>query len=546
VIDSGGFGVVCRAYDEKLHRFVALKFHRIQSDVMAEMTTIEARAAARTTCPNIIQIHDVVSERRTRVLVMEWIDGWNLAKFVRKNGPISVPNVAQIAISVCRALDVIHRNQHVHRDIKPGNVMLSRSGEVKVTDFGLANLPEEWFKPTSKTPESDSGLQSIVGTRGYAAPEQIKNAGDVDGRADLYSLAMMIFHLVTGEQPPPSDAAAGHDTAFPSAPSWETRFKQAVASDPSSRRDRRVLEKLVISMASSEPSDRPSTPADVIAQLESIALNADLKQLASQVRNSNGSDGHVRPVLWHRRLAVSAIGLVALFAGWMLVTSLRGLDPLAPNPMAPAEGRKFGHTRKGSIPDADLFGVWRVVDLTEGLVDFPMQLDGRDVSMEVFLNGSLAFLLVDDRLAAWGTTHRKGMPGPNKKKQDQFRWQMKPKGRLLGGAIDLTKGKLLLSLQEDPSEKEMLDSEFKAKPGRVLISMDRHQSLAELRKQVAADGQMITSDLTSNGRDWLMKNVVQGQFRNGVTPQDATHRVNKNRRTGRVVSPAVFGWKQAK
>ncbi len=194
-------GTVYRANDIELEETVALKVLKpeLGSPAFIERFRREVKLARRVTHPNVARMYDIGDHDGTRFLTMEFIDGHSLTEILRRNVRMPVPRVLDIATHVCAGLSAAHRAGVVHRDLKPDNVMIARDGRVVITDFGIA-----------REPLGDAGkhtLGGIVGTPAYMAPEQIEARPDIDGRADIYALGVMLFELLTGELPWKGDSA---------------------------------------------------------------------------------------------------------------------------------------------------------------------------------------------------------------------------------------------------------------------------------------------------------------------------------------------------
>ncbi|MCX7626211.1 MAG: molecular chaperone DnaK [Candidatus Sumerlaeaceae bacterium] len=195
-INRGSMGVIYRARDKVLDEIVALKV--LNDYLAAEPTALErfkreARAAKRLSHPNIVRIHDMYEVGPKKLLSMEYIKGRDVKALLREKGTFSCEEVVNIALGVCEALAYAHQQHIVHRDIKPANIMITESGTVKVTDFGIAKIT------TAGADVTRSGSQ-IIGTPLYMAPEQIKG-GDIDARADIYSLGVTMYEMISGRPP---------------------------------------------------------------------------------------------------------------------------------------------------------------------------------------------------------------------------------------------------------------------------------------------------------------------------------------------------------
>jgi hypothetical protein len=198
LLGRGGMGVVYRARHKALDREVALKVlpERVASDrSFAERFQREARALAKLQHPNIVAVHDFGLTDGLFWLVMEFVDGANIRQAMRA-GQIGPKEALAIVPQICDALQYAHEHGVVHRDIKPENVLLDKSGHVKVADFGLVKLMEHGAADPTLT-----GAGQVMGTPHYMAPEQWEKPTTVDHRADIYSLGVVFYEMLTGELP---------------------------------------------------------------------------------------------------------------------------------------------------------------------------------------------------------------------------------------------------------------------------------------------------------------------------------------------------------
>jgi serine/threonine protein kinase len=210
LLGQGGMGAVYKARQTKLDRLVALKIlppEVARDPAFAERFTREARSLARLNHPNIVTVHDFGDVDGLYYFTMEYVDGRNLRDFLQ-SGPLSAAQARAIVPQVCDALQYAHDEGVVHRDIKPENILVDRKGRVKIADFGLARLVG--LTPTYLTL---TGSHEVMGTLLYMAPEQMSRSHTVDHRADIYSLGVVLYEMVTGELPlgrfaPPSHKAA--------------------------------------------------------------------------------------------------------------------------------------------------------------------------------------------------------------------------------------------------------------------------------------------------------------------------------------------------
>ena len=276
---TGGFGAVCTCWDLRLQRRVAIKRMPIV-DAAATTTAEEALAEARTACmlahPNIVTVFDFESDGTYAYLVMEYVDGLNLAELLARveGGRLTLEECAHVLDSVTRALAYAHENLVLHLDIKPTNIMIDRRGVVKLADFGMATLA------------SAAGYGGARGgTVGYMPPEQIQGML-VDERADVFSLAVVMWQALTGQCPFAADSAAASLRKIERGPA------RPLAKD---RPDLSGEPALALAEAlSANPADRPADVRDLNDELLPFLGDprdgADsLRELVEQAEKDDGS-----------------------------------------------------------------------------------------------------------------------------------------------------------------------------------------------------------------------------------------------------------------
>ncbi|HWF23931.1 MAG TPA: protein kinase [Solirubrobacteraceae bacterium] len=192
----GGMSTVQLAFDERLQRYVAVKLlaeHLADDDSFVSRFRREALAAARLVHPNIVQVFDFGFDEASHqhFIVMEHVSGQSCAELLRDRGHLDVEQAVSIITQACRGLDYAHRNGVVHRDVKPGNLLVADTGVVKLADFGIARATDQ---------SSITQVGSVLGTAAYLAPEQARGE-EAGPRADIYSLGVVSYQLLSGRLP---------------------------------------------------------------------------------------------------------------------------------------------------------------------------------------------------------------------------------------------------------------------------------------------------------------------------------------------------------
>ena len=192
VVGTGGMSTVYRAKDERLKRFVAIKV--LKSDYSSDQNFVskfraEAQSSAGLTHPNIVSVYDVCEDDGRYFIVMELVEGITLKEYINLNGRLSMSQAIDFSIQIASGLEAAHEHHVIHRDIKPQNIIVSKSGNIKVTDFGIA-------KAATSTTMSTTGIGSVH----YISPEQARG-GYSDERSDIYSLGITMYEMVTGRVP---------------------------------------------------------------------------------------------------------------------------------------------------------------------------------------------------------------------------------------------------------------------------------------------------------------------------------------------------------
>lgn len=242
------------ARDQALDRPVAVKilFPEYATDpAFVERFRREAQAAANLSHPNIVGVYDWGSESGTYYIVMEYVEGQSLAEVVRDAGPLHPRRAAEIIFEVAGALGFAHQRGVVHRDVKPGNVLISTSGAAKVADFGIA-------RALSSPVDDLTQAGSVMGTATYFSPEQAQGF-QVDARSDLYSLGVVLYEVLCGRPPFVGDSPVA--IAYKHVQEWPPRPSQFVTGVPAG------LESVILKLLAKKPEQRYRSADDLRADL---------------------------------------------------------------------------------------------------------------------------------------------------------------------------------------------------------------------------------------------------------------------------------------
>jgi len=259
-IGQGGMGVVLKAQHRRMKRLVAVK--KLPAAALKNKEAVkrfyrEVEAAARLTHPNIVTAYDAREHGGTHYLVMEYVEGKDLAELVAERGPLPVGQAVNCVIQTAKGLEYAHKQGIIHRDIKPSNLLLDQEGTVKILDMGLARIFEG---ADAAGTDRLTGSGQVMGTCDYMAPEQAEDTRNADHRADIYSLGCTLYRLLTGKKPFEGDTIVKVLLAHQQAPVPSLRDARPDAPQALDEVCRRMLAKT--------PQDRYQSMTEVIAALE--------------------------------------------------------------------------------------------------------------------------------------------------------------------------------------------------------------------------------------------------------------------------------------
>lgn len=257
-IGTGGMSDVYKAKDHKLNRLVAVKILKqefSENENFVSKFRVEAQSTAGLMHPNIVNVYDVGDEDGVNYIVMELVDGITLKKYIEKKARLSVKEAVSIAIQVAMGLEAAHNNNIIHRDIKPQNIMISKDGKVKVTDFGIA-----------KAATSNTITSNVMGSVHYTSPEQARG-GYSDAKSDIYSLGITLFEMLTGRVP------FNGDTTVAIA----IKHIQEDLPSPADYNDDIPIsvEKIVLKCCQKSPDRRYQSAAELITDLKKSLITPD-------------------------------------------------------------------------------------------------------------------------------------------------------------------------------------------------------------------------------------------------------------------------------
>ena len=308
-LGAGGMGEVYRARDTRLERTVAIKIlpaHLSDSPEARQRFEREARAISSLSHPNICTLFDVGQQEGTSYLVMECLEGETLADRLRK-GPLPLGQVLKYGIEICEGLEKAHRSGVVHRDLKPGNIMLTKTG-AKLMDFGLAksaSAVNPLSSGLSATMAGDAGPLTargmIVGTFQYMSPEQVEGR-DADARSDIFSLGAVLYEMIAGKRAFEGKTAASTIAAILAAEPQPVSSIQPLT--PS------ALDQIIRTCLAKDPDERWQSSGDIARQLRWLSKGPQGPTLAAPIATRR------RALFWAGMVLLAAVAAFLLGSRW--------------------------------------------------------------------------------------------------------------------------------------------------------------------------------------------------------------------------------------
>jgi len=343
-LGAGGMGVVYRAHDTRLDRTVALKFlprHVVADEDAAERFVVEARAAAALDHPNVCTVHEISRDEDDRPFIaMAYCDGETLKQRLAR-GALPLEEAADYAAQIAAGLAAAHAHGIIHRDIKPGNVIVTSDGVLKILDFGLAKLADVALTGTGVT----------LGTAAYMSPEQTRG-DELDARTDLWSLGVVLYEMLTGDRPFRGDRQVAVINAI--------RYEEP--EPPSTLRDEvpAEVEALVLGLLSKDPDDRYGSAQAILGDLAPLAPRATKLQMEAERRPAQAR---------RKRMMRGVAGVLALAAigGGAVLAVLAGLRGNADVPLDPDRVAVAVLTNQTGEAALDPLGRQATERITEGV-----------------------------------------------------------------------------------------------------------------------------------------------------------------------------------